>query len=354
MKKVFTLLTIILVNFNLYGQIKDSTDFEERPKSINEVIKQLNADSVVFYYNDRYQMVKPICATKFRISRVDSVLVMFTGEFVDHYIDSTIAIEGNYTNGKKEGVFKFYFPNGQLDQVGKYLNDKKIGVWEYYYENGNKLQILDFKKDEILVIEFWDEKGQHLVDSSKGNWFGYETSEKFVKIHGEILNGKKEGTWKKDIPSRNFTMNIEKYKDGKFISGKIISIANGSESYKDKTYCIVEQLPVFLMAEQFQINQCFKTQINNWEFASYPGGIETFYKEIREKLILNGTNNVRGITRILMTIDINGKMTNYKPISNIGYENDLINILETMNNWKPTKVNGKAILQPKIISFEIL
>jgi hypothetical protein len=54
-----------------------------------------------------------------------------------------------------------------------------------------------------------------------------------------------------------------------------------------------------------------------------------------------------------MTIDAEGKMTNFKPVSDIGYEFDLIRALQTMDKWTPTKVNGKPTIQPKVISFEI-
>jgi hypothetical protein len=54
-----------------------------------------------------------------------------------------------------------------------------------------------------------------------------------------------------------------------------------------------------------------------------------------------------------MTIDKEGKMTNFKPVSNIGYELDLIRVLQTMENWTPSKANGKPTIEPKIISFEI-
>ena len=354
MKRLLTLIFFVLSLDNLYSQINDSANFEAHPTSVHEVIRQLDSDTMVFYYNDRWQLVKPICGTIFRISRVDTVLLTFTGKFVDYYsFDSTIAIEGNYTKGKKEGRFNIYFPNGQLAQFGMYVNDKKSGIWEYFYEDGIKRQILDFQDNEILIKEFWNEEGKKLVESGNGKWFTYESSEKFMKTSGEVLNGQKNGTWKNTILSRNMTTNIEKYKEGKFISGKMISMAGGTESYKDTLYCSIEKTPTFLTAEQFQMNRCYKNQKNNWEFAKYPGGMDRFYKQIRERIELNGPILNRGIIRVQTTIATDGKMANFKPVSNIGYELDLIRVLQTMDNWTPTKINGKPTIQPKIISFEI-
>lgn len=354
MKRLLTLIFFVLSIDNLYSQTNDSTNFEERPTSIEEVIRQLGSDTVVFYYNDRWQLVKPVCGIIFRISSVDAVLATFTGEFVDYYLsDSTKAIEGNYSKGKKEGRFNIYFPNGQLGQFGNYVNDKKSGIWEYFYEDGTKRQILDFQDNEVLIQEFWNEEGKKLVESGNGEWFTYESSEKFMKTSGEILNGRKNGTWKNTIPSRNMTTNIEKYKEGKFLNGKMISMVGGTESYKDTLYCSIEKPPMFLTAEQFQMNRCFKKQKNIWEFAKYPGGMDTFYREIREKIEISGPILKRGVIRVQTTIGTDGKMTNFKPVSDIGYEFDLIRVLQTMDNWTPTKINGKPTIQPKVISFEI-
>ncbi|HJW18431.1 MAG TPA: hypothetical protein VJ499_14975 [Flavisolibacter sp.] len=354
MKRFLPLLIFVLSFDNLYSQTNDSTGFEAQPTSVYEVMRQLDADRLVFYYNDNWQLVKPVCGTIFRVSKLDTVLLTFTGKFVDYYSkDSTIATEGNYTNGKKEGLFSIYFPNGQLAQSGKYNNDRKTGIWEYFYENGTPRQVLDFQENEILVKEFWNEEGKKLVESGNGEWFGYATSEKFLKTSGELLNGRKNGTWKNTISFRNMTTNIEKYKEGKLISGKMISAAAGTESYKDTMYCTIERTPKFVAAEQFQMNRCYKNQKNNWEFATYPGGMNRFYSQIREKIILSGSVLVRGVIKVQMTIDKEGKMTNFQPVSNLGYEFDLIRALQTMDNWTPTKINGKPTIQPKLISFEI-
>ena len=339
----------------MYGQIikLDIKDNDERPKSINEVIRELGGDTVEFFYNDRYQMVKPNCATKFRISKVDPTLAFFTGDFIDYYLDSTIALEGNYTNGKKEGIFKFYFPNGQLEKIGEYSGDKKNGIWEYYYEDGTQHQIFEFRQKEILAKSFWNEKGKQLVNLGNGEWFGYETTEKFQKIKGHILNGKKDGYWIRYIPSSDFTVNEENYKEGQFLGGVFNSMFNGSKSYIDTAYCTLEQPLSFLKAEIFEINQCYPAFKSRWEFAKYPGGIEKLNKEIKEKLVLKDSTRVYGNIRIKLTIDSEGKMTNFKALTNLGYENEIINILPTLHKWEPTKVEGKVVAQTKLINYEI-
>ena len=354
MKKFLSFTFFVLWFDNLNSQTHNSVDFEARPTSINEVIQQVGYDTVIFYYNERWQLVKPICATTFRISKVDTVQLNFTGKFVDYYTyDSTIAIEGTYSSGKKEGKFNIYYPNGQLEQAGNYANDRKSGIWEYFYEDGSKRQILDFQDNEILIKEFWNEEGTKLVDAGNGEWFGYDSAERFMKTSGEVLNGRKNGTWKNIFPSRNIIVHVEKYKEGKLISGKLTSIAFGTESYKDTIYCSIEKPPAFLNAEQFQVNRCYKNQENKWEYANYPGGMDRFYKQISERLVLNGPILKGVVIRVRITISTDGKMINLYPVTDLGYEYELIRVLKTMDNWTPTKINGKPTIQSKIISFEI-
>lgn len=148
-------------------------------------------------------------------------------------------------------------------------------------------------------------------------------------------------------------MNLENFANGKFINGNSISMMNGTKLYNDTSYCPIEQKQTFLNAEVFEINQCYPNFENKWVFAKYPGGSEKFAKELNEKLVLKNPSNVSGIIRIQTTIDPEGKMTNFKSLSNLGFENDLIKVLETLRNWKPTKANGNAVSQIKIIEFEI-
>lgn len=341
------------MSLKVYSQSYDSTDFDKEPTSILEVAKQGVGDTIIFYFNNRYQLVRPVCADIFRKARVDNVLISYTGEFTDFYMDSTIAVKGAYSDGKKNGLFYLYFPDGQLNQFGSYIDGQKAGRWEYFYEDGNKQQVLEFRDKEIYVWEFWDESGNKLVESGNGTWHAYETSEKFMKISGEVLNGRRNGKWKKTIPTHQLTTNIEKYKDGKFVSGNLFSLVGGVERYKDKNYCSIEQTLAFENAELFQFNICFKKEKNKWEYAVYPGGNEQFYQEIRTKFDISKVNSFKGLIKVQTTIDKEGNMTNFKPVTETGLEFELIRVLQTMGTWIPTKVNGEPTIQPKLISFEI-
>jgi len=53
------------------------------------------------------------------------------------YAPDAIFEEGSYANGKKQGLWKRYYPNGKLKSEINYSNDKPSGPYKTFYENGN-------------------------------------------------------------------------------------------------------------------------------------------------------------------------------------------------------------------------
>ncbi|MES2588653.1 MAG: hypothetical protein V4622_06710 [Bacteroidota bacterium] len=100
----------------------------------------------------------------------------------NYYDDGTLQSEGNMLNGLPSGVWKYYTPNGQLNQVGEYVQGKRHGRWlkgdlsktNYlgdicmnpnlpdlekriaYQENLLDIQIRYFKLGKIQKTEFYD------------------------------------------------------------------------------------------------------------------------------------------------------------------------------------------------------
>lgn len=155
--------------------------------------------------------------------------------------------EGNYKNGKKEGIWKYYsykghvlletnYINGERNglsnvwwskgikkEEGNYKNDKVDGLWTDWYENGKKKWEHTWKdgKFDGLWTE-WYENGQKKEertykdmkeDGLRTNWWdnGQKKEERTVK------DGKFDGLW--TGWNENGQKFVEKtYKDGKLIS----------------------------------------------------------------------------------------------------------------------------------------
>lgn len=101
---------------------------------------------------------KPIIAE--RISSADTSLKMvngivyrsnklFTGTIYKLYLNTTDTAElANYKNGKEDGEWKKFDPDGSLKEKRTFDKGKKVGEYIAYWENGNRKLEYVFKDDE--------------------------------------------------------------------------------------------------------------------------------------------------------------------------------------------------------------
>jgi len=68
--------------------------------------------------------------------------------------------EGWYREGKRDGQYCLYYPNGSKRVEGKYKGDKREGTWKRYYEDSKLRQEDHYEKGELLRWEHWDSKGK--------------------------------------------------------------------------------------------------------------------------------------------------------------------------------------------------
>ncbi len=144
------------------------------------------------------------------------------GKWIEYYPNSKkIKEEGNYSNGKRNGLFKIFNKKGQLERVetykngilqeengdeildlkkeigengkiksiGSYANGKKQGIFREYNSNGEIISSSVYK-DDVRV-------GEGVITGSgkyEGTWkLFYPTGE--LRAEGEYLSGDKEGKW---------------------------------------------------------------------------------------------------------------------------------------------------------------
>ncbi|MBA3971590.1 MAG: hypothetical protein H0X46_05500 [Bacteroidetes bacterium] len=91
--------------------------------------------------------------------------------------DSTYVYRGQYSNGKKEGYWIYFYPNGKIQKQGDFINGNMTSWWQEYNEQGN------------LIYE-----GQY----SNGIKYGYSKSYKngILQSEGKYISGRQRGTWK--------------------------------------------------------------------------------------------------------------------------------------------------------------
>lgn len=147
------------------------------------------------------------------------------GKWKEYYADSTLRADGEYAEGQRIGEWKFYYKNGQKEQVGKYgYNEKPEGRWIWLYENGNIWREEFFQNglEEGLMTEYDDTgkvvtKGEFVDGEREGTWF-FDSGDSHEE--GNYKAGKKDGEWKEYyLVNGVFDKNSELSFIGKFVDG---------------------------------------------------------------------------------------------------------------------------------------
>jgi len=75
-------------------------------------------------------------------------------------IEGKIVEIGMLKGGLKEGLWRSYYLNGNIESEGNYQGGLKYGKWNWYHENGNIWSKESYNKDELTRGKFWDKKGR--------------------------------------------------------------------------------------------------------------------------------------------------------------------------------------------------
>jgi antitoxin component YwqK of YwqJK toxin-antitoxin module len=68
--------------------------------------------------------------------------------------------EGQYINGKREGLHKEYDENGRLKWESTFKDGKQEGITREYYESGKLRADVNFNDDKQLSMVCYDEQGK--------------------------------------------------------------------------------------------------------------------------------------------------------------------------------------------------
>lgn len=82
---------------------------------------------------------------------------LYTGDCTEHFSSGQIRSQQSYLNGKDHGNWKFYHPGKIPQTIGQFENGVRIGIWKYYYSNG-----------KIWKINNYDSRGKKI-----GEWITY-------------------------------------------------------------------------------------------------------------------------------------------------------------------------------------
>lgn len=117
----------------------------------------------------------------------------------NYYESGALKSKGLYSEGAKQGKWVYYYEDGNLSGEGEYLNNLSDGKWSYYHPNGQisaEGAERGGKKEGYWKLYFLDgrQKGEGVYNAGSGEYKEFYESGK-LKIQGYVVDGKSEGNW---------------------------------------------------------------------------------------------------------------------------------------------------------------
>jgi len=121
------------------------------------------------------------------------------GQWTEFYPEGEIKSLGSYVDDLKEGVWKYYHKNQVLEQQGSYSKGLQSGTWQWFYEDKAVLRVEDFAngKEEGFSFELLPNgdtlsSGEYYRGQREGSWFFRDGDQ---LIRGQFDAGEMNGKW---------------------------------------------------------------------------------------------------------------------------------------------------------------
>jgi antitoxin component YwqK of YwqJK toxin-antitoxin module len=81
--------------------------------------------------------------------------------YIEYYDDRNVWVKGQKnSSGQEEGLWEWFYENGNIKWRGTYKEGKMDGIAEGFYENGNIEIRASYKEDKRDgIMEWFDEQG---------------------------------------------------------------------------------------------------------------------------------------------------------------------------------------------------
>jgi len=140
---------------------------------------------------------------QFKIAFPDTIQVA-DGAYVRYYADGkTPELEGKVKDNLPEGIWRTYYPSGNLQSVVNYHNGDVTGEMFYYFDKKPETLMVETVFDDDLItgkyLEYWENGAQKArLQYKDGKLHGealyYYPSGK-LRVKGKYKNGEKKGKW---------------------------------------------------------------------------------------------------------------------------------------------------------------
>ncbi|MBC7847211.1 MAG: energy transducer TonB [Flavobacterium sp.] len=219
----------------------------------------------------------------------------------------------------KTGTFVYYYENGNKKSITNYRLDKKYGECSEFYDNGNIKEEGEYTGNYVeagksyKLNQYWDENKNHLIIDGNGN-YSCGNNKGYIET-GKYKNGFKDGIYEGKSLKHN-TSFIEKYENGKFISG--------TRTFADNT----------------------KSEYSEMETKPVPKrGMDDFYKFIGRNYRMPKIQGLKGKVYITFVVDKEGKIVEPRVLRDLGYGTgvEAVRVVTAYDGFIPGEQRGQKV-----------
>jgi hypothetical protein len=320
-------------------------------------LKQSIDGYIHLYFDEQYFLVDEKCSFKTytRVIKYNKEQGGFNSFFIDYHNNNTQALTGKYVNGKKEGVFKQFYPNGKPKSLSYFNNNLPVGDWQYFYPSGNIWMSVKYENLIPYIMEYWNEKGIQKVKSGKGK---YEFTQQTFDFNEYGYTGTiAKGRLKAGRPIGVWTNYLEYSKaENELIGNEYFSKKGFEKSYyifpkniSDKT-SLIQILPTLAFNNTATLKYKNCTIDDQKQFNSYLQNHLNASLSLIWKL-----DSIPIANSFVAIVDVNkdGKSTMVQISKEVPqkFSEALIFILKSVNYWIPSFSEGKTIDDTLEITF---
>ncbi|MEJ6621136.1 MAG: hypothetical protein QNL93_04235 [Opitutae bacterium] len=78
--------------------------------------------------------------------------IPFSGRASEVFPDDSPRGEADFFKGKKDGMERFWWPNGKLKENGQWFDGRAHGVFQKWNEKGNLIEVIRYKNGELTEV----------------------------------------------------------------------------------------------------------------------------------------------------------------------------------------------------------
>ena len=264
----------------------------------------------VFYDSAWREISRREQAVYYRIGYRDS-LNRWNGRVEDYYKHGAIQMKGYYSEGLRDGIFRYYFSDSTYDAVGRYEREYRTGKWEFFHDNGQLSRIYIYG-DRGYLQESRDRNGQVQVSNGNGTEITYYKNGN-VKTNTPFREGLQEGRAFGLYPDGKIRYQ-ERYENGRLILG---------ESYSGNNITT------------YDASSLYPTPVN---------GMEAFRTYINQRKAQQDPAQERQTVRLLFSCNANGEIYDIRVLDSAGpiYDQLAITWLKEGPDWNPAREHGSV------------